>query len=86
MSASASARVLFCSFCGKSEHAVEKLIAGRSACICNTCAGFVNEMCGASSPSLRLSVLDRALTACPTDPAHAHEVAALFLKFVTGDA
>ena len=28
---------LYCSFCGKSQHEVKKLIAGPKVCICNEC-------------------------------------------------
>jgi len=34
--------LLYCSFCGKSQHEVAKLIAGPSVCICDECV----ELCG----------------------------------------
>ena len=33
-------KLLYCSFCGKSQHEVKKLIAGPSVFVCNEC-----EMC-----------------------------------------
>jgi hypothetical protein len=33
-----SAKTLYCSFCGRSQHEVAKLIAGPSANICDDCA------------------------------------------------
>jgi ATP-dependent Clp protease ATP-binding subunit ClpX len=35
---------LFCSFCGKSQHHVETLIAGPSVHICNECVGLCNKI------------------------------------------
>lgn len=37
-------KVLFCSFCNKSQHEVEKLIAGPSVYICNECVELCNEI------------------------------------------
>ena len=37
-------RVLYCSFCGKSEHEVRKLIAGPSVFICNECVELCNDI------------------------------------------
>ena len=35
---------LYCSFCGKSQHEVKKLIAGPSVYICNECVDLCNEI------------------------------------------
>lgn len=35
---------LYCSFCGKSQHEVEKLIAGAAVFICDECVGGCNEI------------------------------------------
>ena len=35
-----SGQVLYCSFCGKSQHEVRKLIAGPSVFVCNECIDF----------------------------------------------
>jgi ATP-dependent Clp protease ATP-binding subunit ClpX len=39
-----STRVLYCSFCGKSEHEVRKLIAGPSVYICDECVDLCNDI------------------------------------------
>ncbi|MFA5937939.1 MAG: ATP-dependent Clp protease ATP-binding subunit ClpX [Sinimarinibacterium sp.] len=43
-SGSHSGRVLYCSFCGKSEHEVRKLIAGPSVYICDECVDLCNDI------------------------------------------
>lgn len=40
----AGGRVLYCSFCGKSEHEVRKLIAGPSVYICDECVDLCNDI------------------------------------------
>jgi ATP-dependent Clp protease ATP-binding subunit ClpX len=40
----ANGRVLYCSFCGKSEHEVRKLIAGPSVYICDECVDLCNDI------------------------------------------
>ena len=37
-------KLLYCSFCGKSQHEVEKLIAGPSVFICSECVELCNEI------------------------------------------
>ena len=39
-----SGKVLYCSFCGKSQHEVVKLIAGPSVYICNECVELCNDI------------------------------------------
>ena len=39
-----SSRELFCSFCGKSQKEVRKLIAGPSVYICDECVELCNEI------------------------------------------
>ncbi len=39
-----SGRTLYCSFCGKSEHEVRKLIAGPSVFICDECVDLCNDI------------------------------------------
>lgn len=41
---SQNGRVLYCSFCGKSEHEVRKLIAGPSVYICDECVDLCNDI------------------------------------------
>jgi ATP-dependent protease Clp ATPase subunit len=40
--------ILYCGFCGKSQHEVEKLIAGPSVHICNQCVGLCSAILDAS--------------------------------------
>ena len=37
-------RLLYCSFCGKSQHEVRKLIAGPSVFICDECVELCNDI------------------------------------------
>ena len=39
-----SGQVLYCSFCGKSQHEVRKLIAGPSVFVCNECIDLCNDI------------------------------------------
>ncbi len=43
-SGAGAGRVLYCSFCGKSEHEVRKLIAGPSVYICDECVDLCNDI------------------------------------------
>ncbi len=48
-------KLLYCSFCGKSQHEVRKLIAGPSVFICDECIELCNdiirdEIVGAADP------------------------------------
>jgi ATP-dependent Clp protease ATP-binding subunit ClpX len=42
--ASSGEKVLYCSFCGKSQHEVKKLIAGPSVFICDECIELCNDI------------------------------------------
>ena len=37
-------RLLYCSFCGKSQHEVRKLIAGPSVFVCDECVELCNDI------------------------------------------
>ncbi len=37
-------KVLYCSFCGKSQHDVKKLIAGPSVFVCDECVDLCNDI------------------------------------------
>ena len=39
-----SEKLLYCSFCGKSQHEVRKLIAGPSVFICDECVELCNDI------------------------------------------
>ena len=44
-------KLLFCSFCGKSQQEVEKLVAGPSVFICNECVDLCNDIVQAPADS-----------------------------------
>ncbi|HXD38995.1 MAG TPA: ATP-dependent Clp protease ATP-binding subunit ClpX [Ramlibacter sp.] len=48
---SSSEKTLYCSFCGKSQHEVKKLIAGPSVFICDECIDLCNEIIRDELPS-----------------------------------
>ena len=60
--ASSSEKVLYCSFCGKSQHEVKKLIAGPSVFICDECIELCNDIIRdevpADSPDARAAKSD----------------------------
>ncbi|MDO8826573.1 ClpX C4-type zinc finger protein, partial [Methylophaga sp.] len=37
-------KLLYCSFCGKSQHEVKKLIAGPSVFVCDECVELCNDI------------------------------------------
>ena len=39
---------LYCSFCGKTQHEVQKLVAGPDVFICNECVDLCNKTIGAA--------------------------------------
>lgn len=39
-----SGKLLYCSFCGKSQHEVRKLIAGPSVYVCDECVDLCNDI------------------------------------------
>ena len=44
-------KLLYCSFCGKSQHEVRKLIAGPSVFICDECIDLCNDIIREESQS-----------------------------------
>ncbi len=52
---SSSEKSLYCSFCGKSQHEVKKLIAGPSVFICDECIDLCNEIIRDELPSQELA-------------------------------
>ena len=48
---SSSEKVLYCSFCGKSQHEVKKLIAGPSVFICDECIELCNDIIRDEAPA-----------------------------------
>ena len=50
-----SEKTLYCTFCGKSQHEVKKLIAGPSVFICDECIDLCNEIIRDELPSLEVN-------------------------------
>jgi ATP-dependent Clp protease ATP-binding subunit ClpX len=63
---SSSEKTLYCSFCGKSQHEVKKLIAGPSVFICDECIDLCNEIIRDELPVGELAVKGQAI--CPRRP------------------
>jgi ATP-dependent Clp protease ATP-binding subunit ClpX len=51
-SKSKSDKLLYCSFCGKSQHEVRKLIAGPSVFVCDECVELCNDIIREESEEL----------------------------------
>ncbi len=58
-------KTLYCSFCGKSQHEVKKLIAGPSVFICDECIDLCNDIIRDELPNLK-SVDDKGADGLPT--------------------
>ncbi|MEI7497106.1 MAG: ATP-dependent Clp protease ATP-binding subunit ClpX [Limnohabitans sp.] len=54
-----SEKTLYCSFCGKSQHEVKKLIAGPSVFICDECIDLCNDIIRDELPALEDATKDR---------------------------
>lgn len=52
-------KTLYCSFCGKSQHEVKKLIAGPSVFICDECIDLCNDIIRDELPALEDATKDR---------------------------
>ena len=64
---SSSEKTLFCSFCGKSQHEVKKLIAGPSVFICEECIDLCNDIIRDELPADGAEKLARADLPTPLD-------------------
>lgn len=75
-----SEKLLYCSFCGKSQHEVKKLIAGPSVFICDECVDLCNDIIREEIESLNdIKPTDKAL---PTPK----EISAILDQYVIGQA
>ena len=61
---SSSEKVLYCSFCGKSQHEVKKLIAGPSVFICDECIELCNDIIRDEVPAEGAGVEARRSPTC----------------------
>ena len=64
---SSSEKTLYCSFCGKSQHEVKKLIAGPSVFICEECIDLCNEIIRDELPAADTERLARSELPTPSD-------------------
>lgn len=69
-------RLLYCSFCGKSQHEVRKLIAGPSVFICDECVELCNDI-------IREEIQDKSVTGGSTLPTP-HEIKNILDEYVIG--
>jgi ATP-dependent Clp protease ATP-binding subunit ClpX len=70
-------KLLYCSFCGKSQHEVRKLIAGPSVFICDECVDLCNDII---REEIQESVPEGASEKLPKP----HEIAAILDQYVIG--
>ena len=70
-------KLLYCSFCGKSQHEVRKLIAGPSVFICDECIELCNDIIREEGAAAESARTDRNKLPTPHEkhrsPAPAHE-------------
>src|SRR3954465_11374548 len=75
---SAGDKLLYCSFCGKSQHEVRKLIAGPSVFICDECIELCNDIIREEGSSTEAARADRNKLPTP------HEIRQILDQYVIG--
>ena len=70
-------RLLYCSFCGKSQHEVRKLIAGPSVFICDECVELCNDI-------IREEIQEKNATGSSNSLPTPHEINAILDEYVIG--
>ena len=70
-------RLLYCSFCGKSQHEVRKLIAGPSVFICDECVELCNDI-------IREEIQDKSVTGDGHSLPTPHEIRKILDEYVIG--
>src|ERR1043165_6566099 len=75
---SAGDKLLYCSFCGKSQHEVRKLIAGPSVLICNECIELCNDIIREEAGSGEAARADRSKLPTP------HDIRQILNQYVIG--
>ena len=75
---SSGEKLLYCSFCGKSQHEVKKLIAGPSVFICDECIDLCNDIIRDETSSIE------TVTGTKSDLPTPQEIAALLDQYVIG--
>ena len=76
--ASSGEKLLYCSFCGKSQHEVRKLIAGPSVFICDECIELCNDIIREETAS------DKGGKGQKSDLPAPHEIRAILDQYVIG--
>ncbi|MDH5594586.1 MAG: ATP-dependent Clp protease ATP-binding subunit ClpX [Gammaproteobacteria bacterium] len=72
-------KLLYCSFCGKSQHEVRKLIAGPSVFVCDECVELCNDI-------IREEVNDKSSTSGESKLPTPHEINDILDEYVIGQA
>src|SRR5437868_2737170 len=75
---SSGEKLLYCSFCGKSQHEVKKLIAGPSVFICDECIDLCNDIIRDETSSVE------TVAGAKSDLPTPHEIAELLDQYVIG--
>lgn len=70
-------RLLYCSFCGKSQHEVRKLIAGPSVFICDECVELCNDI-------IREEIQEKSVAGVGTALPTPHEIKDILDEYVIG--
>jgi ATP-dependent Clp protease ATP-binding subunit ClpX len=70
-------RLLYCSFCGKSQHEVRKLIAGPSVFICDECVDLCNDI-------IREEIQEKSGTGTGSKLPTPHEITRILNDYVVG--
>ena len=70
-------RLLYCSFCGKSQHEVRKLIAGPSVFICDECVELCNDI-------IREEIQEKPVAGSGTSLPTPHEIKKILDEYVIG--
>src|SRR5512141_800232 len=73
-----SEKLLYCSFCGKSQHEVKKLIAGPSVFICDECIDLCNDIIRDETTA------DTAASGARSDLPTPHEIGSILDQYVIG--
>src|SRR5436309_11100426 len=75
---SSGEKLLYCSFCGKSQHEVKKLIAGPSVFICDECIDLCNDIISDETSSVE------SVTGPKSDLPTPQEICNLLDQYVIG--
>jgi ATP-dependent Clp protease ATP-binding subunit ClpX len=70
-------KLLYCSFCGKSQHEVRKLIAGPSVFICDECVDLCNDI-------IREEIQENSIEGNSDKLPKPHEISAILDQYVIG--